>query len=258
MAHSLARRPVAAAMLLTLAFIVVGVAVGLAAILLLPDARPDFVAVCVMAALVAIFLTVLGWWRAAGFNAPPEWRDLHLLWLPAIVAIGLPFLGGARGMAVGTFALLVVAYALTGFMEEAWSRGIILHLLRPTGVVRAIVLSAVLFAALHLQNVLYRNVFVVLSQMVGAFCFGLAYAALRVRTNTLWFLMPLHALHDLLLRFSRFPTIPLDVVQDIILLGYALWLIRRLGDDREREAQRPRADVPIGAPSMRRERAPGD
>ena len=35
-------------------------------------------------------------------------------------------------------------------------------------------------------------------------------------------------LHDLLLHLSGFPTIPLDVVQDVILLIYGIYLLRGL------------------------------
>ncbi len=72
----------------------------------------------------------------------------------------------------------------------------------------------------------FRNPFIVLAQIVGVICFGVAYAALRVRTNTIWFLMLLHGLHDLTLKLTAFLAIPLDVVQDVILLGYGLYQMR--------------------------------
>ncbi|GGM22012.1 hypothetical protein GCM10010841_32350 [Deinococcus aerophilus] len=38
--------------------------------------------------------------------------------------------------------------------------------------------------------------------------------------------MVLHALHDFTLRYSNFPLIPLNVAQDIVLLGFAWVLLR--------------------------------
>ncbi|WP_373290532.1 CPBP family glutamic-type intramembrane protease [Deinococcus aerophilus] len=49
-----------------------------------------------------------------------------------------------------------------------------------SGQARAVVASAVLFGALHLGNLLYRDPAIVAAQVVGAFCFGLAFAALRM------------------------------------------------------------------------------
>jgi len=221
------QHPVLAAVVIWAVDLVFVSVITLAAMALLPQVQPpDFVSLCVDTVVLLVVLTLLGWWRTVGFNRPVEWRDLRVLWLPAVVTIVLPFLMGAKALDAASAAFLVLGYALTGLREETLFRGIILRVLRPIGPVRAVVLSAVLFALAHAQNFLVRSPAIVLAQMVGAFCFGLAYAALRLRTNTLWFLIVLHALHDLLLRFSNFPLIPLDVVQDIILLIYAILLLR--------------------------------
>lgn len=153
---------------------------------------------------------------------------LRLLWVPAVVAIVLPLLGSFTEAPTGLIVYLTIGYLITGFMEEAWVRGLMLRVLQPVGPVRAVLISALLFALLHMTNFLFRNPAIVLAQMVGAFCFGLAFGALRLRTNTIWFLVALHMLHDLLLHLSGFPTIPLDVVQDVILLIYGIYLLRGL------------------------------
>ena len=214
------RYPIRSAVVLFALDLLLGVLSGIAAQTLLPQADPAFVAMCVLAAVIAGLLTFLRWWQEAGFNAPSQWRELRLLWLPAVVAIVLPLLGGFAAVDAGTVVYLTVAYLITGFMEEAWVRGLILRVLQPVGPVRAVLISALLFALLHMTNFLFRNPAIVLAQMVGAFCFGVAFGALRLRTNTIWFLIALHMLHDLLLHLSAFPTIPLDVVQDVILLVY--------------------------------------
>ena len=223
-----AKHPTRSAVAVFAVDLLLGFSSGVAAQALLPQADPAFVAMCVLAVVIAGLLTLLRWWREAGFNGAGEWRQLRLLWLPAIVAIVLPLFGGFAAVDAGTILYLTGGYLITGFMEEAWVRGLLLRVLRPTGPLRAVLISALLFALLHTTNFLFRNPAIVLAQMVGAFCFGVAFGALRLRTNTIWFLVALHMLHDLLLHLSGFPTIPLNVVQDVILLIYGIYLLRGL------------------------------
>ncbi|MCO5180664.1 MAG: CPBP family intramembrane metalloprotease [Anaerolineae bacterium] len=223
-----ARHPIPSAVALFALDLPLGALAGIAAKALLPQADPSFIAMCVLAVVIAGLLTLLRWWREAGFNDRGQWRELRLLWVPAVVAIVLPLLGGFTEAPTGLIVYLTIGYLITGFMEEAWVRGLMLRVLQPVGPVRAVLISALLFALLHMTNFLFRNPAIVLAQMVGAFCFGLAFGALRLRTNTIWFLVALHMLHDLLLHLSGFPTIPLDVVQDVILLIYGIYLLRGL------------------------------
>jgi hypothetical protein len=188
--------------------------------------------------LVAGVLTALHWWQAARFNSPSEWRELRLLWVPAAVFVVLPLVVGLRALASATAVYLVVAYALTGFTEEGWYRGVILRVLGPLGPRRAVVLSAVFFGAAHLVNVLFRsNPILVFAQAVGVFSEGVGFGALRLRTNTIWPLIVLHGLEDLLLRFTRLPPIPLNVFQSVVMLVYGIYLLRNM---RGGEAARPR------------------
>lgn len=177
--------------------------------------------------VLGIALTALGWWRKVGFNHPREWRALRLLWLPALVILVPPLVLGANAIDGNTLIILIVGYVLTGITEEGIFRGLIFRVLQPTGPRRAAVISAVLFGTMHLVNLLIRaNPAIVLAQCVGAFCDGLGFAAVRYRTNTLWPLVVLHMAHDLLLKFTRLPAIPLDVVQVTILMIYGFYLLR--------------------------------
>jgi membrane protease YdiL (CAAX protease family) len=215
--------------------------VGAAAKALLPATPqlPDFVAMCAGILGLVALLSVLGWWGLIGFNRPTAWRNLHLLWLPALAFIALPFVSGVGRIDTGNLAFLVVGYALTGFYEEALFRGLLLRVLAPLGVRRAVLLSALLFGCAHLVNVLFRNPAIVFAQALGAATEGVGLAALRVRTNTLWPLIALHALEDLLLHFGRLPTIPVNVAQSVILFAYGLWLLGGLGAARARGTAAP-------------------
>ena len=82
-------------------------------------------AALIVTAVLAVVVTVLVWrvsgFRDAGFTAPRDWRNLHLLILPTVLAF-IPLLAGFRP--VDALATLIVGYALTGFMEEALWRGL--------------------------------------------------------------------------------------------------------------------------------------
>ena len=218
--------PLAAAVIITAADLVISIAIGLAAKSLLSQYQPDFVTLVALSVLVALALTVLGWWKVAGFNAPTEWREVGLVIIPFLIVMGLPFLRGFNTDNLNSLAYLVVGYAMTGFMEEGLMRGIVLRVLKPLGITRSVVISSILFALLHMTNFLFRNPFIVLAQMVGAFVHGIGLAAIRLRTNTIWFVVILHGLHDLLLKYTNFPAIPLDVVQVTLLMIYGIYILR--------------------------------
>lgn len=245
----LRRRPLTGALAIFFADAALVTGVGAAAKALLPATPqlPDFLAMCAGIAGLIVLLTALGWWKLVGFNRPAAWRSLHLLWLPAVAFIALPFLRGVGQIDTGNLAFLAIGYALTGFYEEALFRGLLLRVLGPLGVRRAILLSALLFGAAHLVNVLFRNPFIVFAQAVGAATEGVGLAALRVRINTLWPLIVLHALEDLLLHFGALPAIPVNVAQSVILFAYGLWLLRGLGAAR---TARPAAAPGEPAPAV--------
>jgi membrane protease YdiL (CAAX protease family) len=179
--------------------------------------------------------------RAAGFTGPRSWQRPWLFVVPAVL-VPVPLLAGVRPVEAGTMAVLVVGYALTGFTEEALWRGVVLRVLRPAGPATAVLFSSALFGAAHLGNVLFRdNVALVVAQAVGAACFGVGYAAVALRTGTIWPLMVLHMLTDLFAAVGALPKIPILVGQDVVLLVLGLLVLRRVSrrQDRVLSAGRP-------------------
>lgn len=234
--HSFGRRPVISAVAIFLIYLIVSTLLGLAAKAVFPQFQPEFIALIALSILVALTLTFLGWWKEAGFNARSEWKRLPLVWIPLVVVIVLPFLKGVKiDGGWNTFLYFVVAYALTGFMEEGMMRGIIMRVLKPTGAVSSVLISALLFGLMHVGNLLYRNPAIVLAQMLGAFVHGVGLGAIRWRNNSIWFVVILHGLHDLFLHYTNFPSIPLDVVQVTLLMLYGIYLLR----DKEARAENP-------------------
>jgi len=231
-----ARRPLAftAAVMVALEAVVL---VGLLAARLLnvPPIALDLPIMLVNALLAAGLLSALGWWRASGFNTPSEWRCLYLL-LPIVCLLGVTLLMQPQLPDVGKIAALVVVTLLIGFQEEAIFRGVLLRALAPQGVLRAVIISAVLFGLIHANSLLVgRDPVFVLSQIIGSMLGGIAIGALRVRTNTIWPLIVLHALNDFLqftatggIEAQHVATyIPiLKVGINIILAVYGLYLLR--------------------------------
>ncbi|MBE0669942.1 MAG: CPBP family intramembrane metalloprotease [Anaerolineales bacterium] len=219
------QHPILSAILIFATFVVVSALCGLSAKALFPQYQPEFIATIALSVLVAVALSMLGWWKVAGFNLPTEWRESRLI-IPFIIVLGLPFLKGIKTTDAGTLIYLLIGYALTGFMEEGLMRGIVLRVLKPTGTTRSVVISSLLFGLMHIGNLLYRNPMIVFAQMIGAFVHGIGLSAIRLRTNTIWFPVILHGLHDLALKYTNFPVIPLDVVQVTLLMIYGIYLLR--------------------------------
>lgn len=155
-----------------------------------------------LALLAAALLTALGWWRAAGFTGPAHWRALHVLWLPALLAL-LPlarWLDPTASLPVPsttTIATVALTALLIGFQEEAFFRGIVLTALLPGGRLRAVGLAALLFGLTHLGGLLLgKHLLFVLGQVISTTGTGVLSGAVRLRTGTLWPLILLHALLD--------------------------------------------------------------
>ncbi|MGI9059464.1 MAG: CPBP family intramembrane glutamic endopeptidase [Ktedonobacteraceae bacterium] len=224
------RHPVASAIVIFVIDIVIAVLTAIIVKAIVPPISmlPDFITLCIITIPTVILITFLGWWRIIGCNQPAEWRNLKLLLLPALLVLA-PLVGGFKAVDVGTVVFLLVGYLLTGFYEEILFRGVLLRMLRPKGMWAAVLISSLLFGLIHSGNLFLRfsgNPVVVILQMIGAFTFGIGMAALRLRTNTIWPLMLLHAAGDLFLALGHLPVLLIDPIRDTILLVYGIYLLR--------------------------------
>lgn len=188
-------------------------------------------ATAVLALAVTLALSRFGLWRRAGFTPWRDWQARGLFLVPALLVL-MPLARGFGPVEALPLPLLVTGYALTGFAEEGFFRGLLPEVLRPLDPLPAAALSSVLFGAAHLSNILIRGEpGIILAQALGAACFGFGYAALRWRTGTLVPLIALHFLTDLFLQLGALPLIPVAVAQDVVLLGLGFVLLapRRRG-----------------------------
>lgn len=198
----------------------------------------------ILAVIGIIFLCKLGWWREAGYTRMVKIRDLPLLALPFIVSL----LSFSDGITVTT-PLAVIGFALfaflIGFTEETFFRGLMLSGLLSRGIYRAILLSSFLFAAPHILNIfagLWDPSFAV-ADTIAAFGIGVTFAALRIRTGSIWPAIGLHAVTDFsaLLALGTIEvstqsqgSLAGTVLIGIILTGYGLFIVSRKNEEKVR------------------------
>jgi len=191
------------------------------------EVSQSLVLVLVLAALALVLVAVLRWWRPVGYTPASQWRDLRLYWLPVLL-LAAPLVAGVRlPEAGGTVAMLLVAYSATAVFEETIWRGVMLHVLRPLGVWPAVLGSSVLFGLGHLSNSALRGFSaLILLQAFGAAVQGIGLAALRLRTNTIWPLIAIHALHDIGLQLGYLPIAAIEAPVATIIAVYGIYLLR--------------------------------
>jgi len=129
-----------------------------------------------------------------------------------------------------------------GLNEELWSRGVILTVLRRLGPYGCAGGTAALFGLQHLINLRWgQPLDDTVVQIIEAGAFGFAFAALRLRGASLWWLIATHAFADYASIMS--PGAPPGWQQAALVLaeiGYGLWTLTRL----------PRDDAATRAPAF--------
>jgi uncharacterized protein len=172
-------------------FLVSGVVVT---IMKLPPESLYIIAFVLLALICAVLLTKNDWWHEIGFRSPYERRLLWLFWLPFVPVVG-NLLGSISMTDSRQVLLFFVMAILSGFVEETIFRGMILRDLLPTGIWRAALISALLFGVMHILNVLsISSPAYALLQVGYAIAIGFGYAALVIRTGTIWPLILAHSL----------------------------------------------------------------
>jgi membrane protease YdiL (CAAX protease family) len=199
-----------------------------------------FALVLVPGLFIAVVLTRLHWWRRVGFTPVRDWRAPHLV-IPLLLILALPIAGlSARG-AMATTALVLtlqVGFVVIDiFMEEVTYRGVILEALAGFSDRARVTLSAVLFGLSHLDNLFLPrgDELGVAYQILEAALVGVLFAAVRLRMNTIWPVMVVHATYNFMLvlafghAFPVAPTLPGFLVATTInlcLTGVGIFLLR--------------------------------
>jgi membrane protease YdiL (CAAX protease family) len=166
---------------------------------------------------------------ATGLTRTPVRGTWRLTLAP--IAAGLPFLLFGVNIASGdVLPLLVVGVPLIALNEELFYRGVLLPLLRPLGWRRAVVWSSIAFGASHLAN-LAAGAYppFVAMQVAATTAGGVALAAIRIRSGSLWPVLATHAVLDLIaVSTLTGPATSSPILVPVLLLwlGANLWLWR--------------------------------
>jgi membrane protease YdiL (CAAX protease family) len=199
-----------------------------------------FALVLVPGIFIAVVLTRLHWWRRVGFTPVRDWRARHLS-IPLALVLVLPAAGlSTRGVMATTalvMALQVGFLLIDIFMEEVTYRGVVLQALSGFSPLLRVTLAAILFGFSHLDNLFLPGAdeLGVAYQIFEAALVGVLFGAVRLRMNTIWPVMAVHAAYDLMLvaafghAFPVAPTVPgfvVDTVVNLSLAGVGLTLLR--------------------------------
>ena len=152
-----------------------------------------------LAGLVAAGFVVVTRWEGAGFGPPRPWASLRVTWLHLVYIAGFLAIAAAGGASPGWLAGLVLVNALlVGFSEEVMFRSILLAAFRRVlGVWPAVILSSAIFGVIHLLNGFVTGDFAGAGlQAVAATMSGVGFAAIMVRTGSVWPGAVLHGLWD--------------------------------------------------------------
>jgi uncharacterized protein len=168
---------------------------------------PRAVAVMLLLGLIPLALYLLtrrqGWAATVGFNGPGRWREPWLIWLPALYAfinltnlIGKPVSMPEDWRAFLNPAVQAISVPL---IEEFAFRGLILAVLlarwhaAPGEVRRAVFISSGLFGLWHLP-VMVHDPIIGLGNVLYATMAGVGFAAVVLRTRSIWPILLVHVL----------------------------------------------------------------
>jgi membrane protease YdiL (CAAX protease family) len=153
----------------------------------------------VMAVALLAIVTVAMRWRDLKFVAPTPLRSLWVLWFPALYLVLFALLPAVFGLPpASTLLFVIVNTMLVGLSEEWLFRGVLFQGLRSRlALWPAILLTSVLFGAVHVMNVFTTGQLgEAVVQAVAAFMSGMLLIALLIRTGSIWVPIVYHALWD--------------------------------------------------------------
>lgn len=153
-----------------------------------------------VAALFAVIVTLAAPdRRSVGLQHPTPWSSLRLAWLPILYTL-LMLLVTWAGEFPDTRTTVILAgnTALVALSEEFMFRAILLQgMCSRYPVLPSVLASSAIFGLVHAANGFATgDVHAALWQSVAAALQGVAYAAIRIRTGSIWPMVVLHGLWD--------------------------------------------------------------
>jgi uncharacterized protein len=164
----------------------------------------------IVSILLVVLIAQLGQLKEGGFTRPSQWKALWLIW-PLLVysvlngsdLIDSPLkINWADG---GLITLFVLLYISVGTIEEFLFRGLLLPVMlrkwggTRKGIYTAVIVSSAIFGLVHLLNFAMgrRDLLTTGTQILYGTFFGVFFAALMLRNNSIWPAVFGHFLFDL-------------------------------------------------------------
>lgn len=219
--------------------------------------------ICADTLIVAICLLLIwvtGLWDTAGFRKAGFGRGI-LCGIPfLLIGIGSMVVSNAgvsfselKFISLPRAVLFTVNMLLVGANEEIWMRSLILNgLVRKYGEGRrnawkAIIVSALVFGAVHIPNILFVHPVTLAVQVVNAAAGGVLFGVMYLRSRNIWAGIFVHAAVDWLSLFvgscfvgtETILSMELGIGQGIVIaimgsfppILISLWLMRKYGKD---------------------------
>jgi uncharacterized protein len=249
------RFPLAFVLLLSLGlFVISRLASHLSGGTALRAADLDRLLVVTVAGLYAVIVTALfGWWREVGFNGIRRWRNLRLMLVPLLlvllpVALGVPLEFGSTLARPAVIVAVAYASFVVAFNGELLYRGLSLHALRQQGPAWAALIASLFFGLGYLGDLFDgQDVGFTLVQAGYAVFAGLGYAAIRIKTGSLWPSIVVNFAHSFFwaVAFSvnqnQFHAMALEVVFGPVMGIFGVIVLREYGFSRARPLARDKA-----------------
>jgi len=178
--------------------------------------------------------------RGAGVQAPQPLQSARLVWLPLLYSLLMLFLAWAGGMPPRGVVIVVACNTLlVALSEELMFRAVLLQgFLDRLTVWPAVLTSSAVFGVVHAANGFASgDISGALWQSLAAGLQGVGYAAIRLRTRSIWPMTVVHALWDFSLMTSMLAAaadgegsiLPFAALIAVLpLCLYGLYLLRRM------------------------------
>lgn len=220
------------------------IALNLEGALDLPPHTVVALPLAMLAVVITVYLVRSGIGREIGLGVRPA-VSLPRMWfyLPLVVLVALPLLGGMRtDLAAVLIIAMVVHYVSSGYLEEVLFRGMLLrHLLREWRPVWAVLVSALTFGIGHSASLLAgQSEADTINQVINATFVGLLFTLVVVATGSLTAVIVAHIFYNIFAEIAMVPEgLGLILTGVVVLIVYGPWLLYGAGGlDRVRPLQR--------------------
>lgn len=163
----------------------------------------------VVALLCVAVIRFLGLWDTAGFRSMCFWKGI--LYGSPFFAIGIGSIiisnigidiSNLKFISISNAVLFTINMILVGINEELWMRSFVLNgLLKKYGVAKnsawkALFVSALIFGAIHIPNILFMEPLTVIVQSINAASAGILFGAIFIKTKNVWAVIVIHSIVD--------------------------------------------------------------